>query len=160
MAGKILTPAESIQIAKQVKLEGKKIILVGGCFDILHFGHISFLKKAKKTGDTLFVLLEGDESVKRKKGSNRPINKQTIRTLNLKKLYFIDYIILLPLMTKNEEYDRLVTQIKPDIIASTENDPNSAHKRRQAELVGGKYIEVIKRIPHFSTSSAIKEKLK
>ena len=54
-------------------------MLVGGCFDVLHLGHIKFLQAAKKIGDILFVFVESDENVKKIKGEARPINNQTER---------------------------------------------------------------------------------
>lgn len=155
---KVITPKEAIDISSKLHEEDKIIVLTGGCFDVLHFGHISFLKKAKNIGDILFLLLESDQSVKIKKGNERPVNNQKNRASNLAKYKFVDYVIMLPKLEKNEEYDRLVTQIRPDIIASTKNDPNSVHKRRQAKLVGAEYKEVIERILNLSTTSLLKGK--
>jgi len=62
------------ELSKKIKQKGEKIILVGGCFDILHTGHIRFLKSAKELGGKLLVALESDESVKRSKGEKRPVN--------------------------------------------------------------------------------------
>ncbi|MBI3343244.1 adenylyltransferase/cytidyltransferase family protein, partial [Candidatus Gottesmanbacteria bacterium] len=56
-----------------------KKILVGGCFDLLHYGHIRFLEEAKKLGDHLVVALESDENVRRMKGEGRPIHTQAQR---------------------------------------------------------------------------------
>ena len=155
---KVITPKEAVNISSKLRREDKIIVLAGGCFDVLHFGHISFLKKAKNIGDKLFLLLESDESVKIKKGKDRPVNNQKNRANNLAKLKFVDYVIMLPKLEKNEEYDRLVTQIRPDVIASTKNDPNSVHKRRQAKLVEAIYIEVIRRLSNLSTTSLLKGK--
>ncbi|MBI2420559.1 MAG: adenylyltransferase/cytidyltransferase family protein [Candidatus Levybacteria bacterium] len=152
---KILNPKQAIDIAKRLNKQNNTIILAGGCFDVLHFGHEEFLKNAKKQADFLFVFLESDESVKIKKGKGRPINSQNLRAKNLAKFSFVDFVILLPLMTKNEEYDRLVTQIEPDIIATTEKDPNSVHSIRQARLIKGKVRNVIKRIPGLSTTNLV-----
>ncbi|KKP96200.1 MAG: hypothetical protein A2152_00320 [Candidatus Levybacteria bacterium RBG_16_35_6] len=155
---KVITPKEAIDISSKLRSEDKIIVLTGGCFDVLHFGHISFLKNAKNIGDKIFLLLESDGSVKIKKGKDRPVNNQKNRANNLARYKFVDYVIMLPKLEKNEEYDRLVTQIRPDVIASTKNDPNSAHKRRQAKLVGAEYKEVIERISNLSTTSLLKGK--
>jgi len=56
----------------------KKIVLVGGCFDLLHYGHVRFLEEAKKLGNHLVVALESDENVRRVKGEARPIKSITI----------------------------------------------------------------------------------
>ena len=56
-----------------------KKVLVGGCFDLIHYGHIVFLKEARKQGDYLIVALESDDNVKKYKGENRPVHKQSER---------------------------------------------------------------------------------
>src|SRR3990167_6017913 len=105
-------------------------------YDILHEGHIAFLKEAKKDGDLLFILLESDENVKRKKGKNRPVNNQKTRSIVLRTIEHIDYIIPLVGVTKNSEYDKLIVQIKPSVIAMTKKDPDIVRRRKQTKAVG------------------------
>ena len=81
-----------------------KVVLVGGCFDVLHFGHIEFLKHAKEQGTFLVVALESDENVKRRKGDLRPIHTQEQRKGMLQALSFVDEVIMLPTMTHDNEY--------------------------------------------------------
>lgn len=154
---KIVRIEEAVKIAKEIKRRRKSIVLAGGCFDILHKGHIEFLKKAKNTGDFLFVLLESDENIKRLKGKGRPVNNQVLRAKILSSLVPVDYLILLPTFTKNAEYDNLVNSIKPDIIATTKNDKNRKHKERQAKMIHAKVADVIERLPDKSTSDLIKK---
>ncbi len=73
-----------------------KKVLVGGCFDLLHFGHIKFLEEAKKSGDYLVVALESDENVRRTKGETRPIHTQEQRKAMLESLTCVDEVIMLP----------------------------------------------------------------
>ena len=96
-----------------------KVVLVGGCFDILHFGHIYFLKKAKSLGDVLIVALESDENTRKLKGPSRPIHTQKQRKEMLEALRFVDKIISLPPLPN---YRQLVAEIKPQIIAVTQGD--------------------------------------
>ena len=131
------------------------IVLVGGCFDILHLGHILFLEKAKKLGDKLIVLLESDKRIKEKKGKNRPINSQKNRALILSKLKVVDEIIKLPYLKSDEDYLQIVKKIKPDFIAVSEGDENLAQKKRQAKLTRSKIVKVTKLIPYQSTSRVI-----
>ncbi|MEI8067336.1 MAG: adenylyltransferase/cytidyltransferase family protein [Candidatus Shapirobacteria bacterium] len=142
---------------KKKTLEIKKtIVLVGGCFDILHSGHISFLENAKKEGDLLFLLLESDQNIKKKKGSSRPINNQKNRTKALLDLKIIDRIILLPEMGGDEDYDLLIKEIKPNVIAITTGDEAFDKKSKQAKSVGAKLVEVINLIPNQSTTRILK----
>ena len=77
------------------KIEKNKLVLAGGCFDVIHQAHIEFLEKSKSEGKILVLLLESDENIKRIKGNDRPLNNQLVRAENLSKLNIVDYIILL-----------------------------------------------------------------
>jgi rfaE bifunctional protein nucleotidyltransferase chain/domain len=119
-------------------------VLVGGCFDILHYGHIHFLKKAKALGDYLIVALESDKNIKRLKGKNRPIHDQYQRREMLESLHFVDRVIILADKMDDEDYEKLVKIISPQIIAVTAGDPIVSKKRKQAEKIGAKVIEIPK----------------
>ena len=138
-----------------MKSLNKKIVLVGGCFDILHLGHIVFLEKAKKEGNILVVLLESDKNIKENKGNDRPINNQENRAKFLNKLRMVDKVVKLPYMKSDEEYLKIIKKIKPEIIAVSENDENLDKKMKQAEEIGAKLIKVTNIIPHQSTSRII-----
>ena len=135
--------------------KNKKIVLVGGCFDVLHLGHIVFLEKAKNLGDELIVLLESDENIKEKKGKTRPINNQKNRSLVLSKLKMVDEVINLPYLRNDESYFKIVEKIRPDFIAVSQNDENLEKKKKQAKIIGAKVVEVTKLIPHQSSSRLI-----
>ncbi|MBI5122741.1 adenylyltransferase/cytidyltransferase family protein [Candidatus Roizmanbacteria bacterium] len=152
MNGKILTTEEGIKIANQLQSKNLKIVLVGGCFDILHIGHLTFLEEAKKQGDSLFVLVESDEHIKQLKGAQRPLNTQSDRAKLLSHLDIIDYVIILPPTT---DYDYLMQQIKPAIIATTAGDSNRMHKERQAKQIGAKVVDVTSEISNQSTTRLI-----
>lgn len=132
-----------------------KVVLVGGCFDLLHYGHISFLKQAKALGDRLVVALESDENVRRMKGPNRPIHTQNQRKQMLEALSVVSEIISLPPMSTDQEYFDLVTKIKPHIIAVTSGDSILDKKQKQANQVGAKLV-VIPRVYTPSTSQLAK----
>lgn len=136
---------------------GKKV-LAGGCFDVLHPAHSTFLGNAKDKGNILIVLLESDENIRKIKGSNRPLNNQITRAENLSKLGIVDIIILLEMPTSSEYYYNLVKSLRPDIIAVTSDDPLLNIKKDQAKLVQGKVVEVMKRDKRFSTTQILKEK--
>ncbi len=138
----------------QTKNEGK-IVLVGGCFDILHRGHVRFLSEAKTMGDYLVVLLENDKNVTKLKGKNRPVFIQRERAEMLSSLRMVDLIVLLPMMESDNDYLNLVTKIKPEVIAATEGDPQIEKKRQQAKKVGG-VLKIISLTKTFSTSKLAK----
>ncbi len=122
----------------------KKIVLVGGCFDLLHYGHISFLNQAKTHGDWLTVALESDENVRRMKGEARPIHTQAQRKEMLESLSFVDEVLSLPPMQGDRVYYELVRKIKPSVIAVTEGDPHKVKKSEQAAEMGATLIEIPK----------------
>lgn len=151
---KILTIKEAIKLAQKIHQQKKTLVLAGGCFDILHIGHVEYLEKAQRQGDVLFVMLESDETVRCIKGENRPIHKQQERAYMLSSLSVVDYVILLPRrLETDQKYDTLVSQIAPNVIAITKGDPYTRKKQKQARLVGGKLIEVTKTISNKSTTS-------
>lgn len=133
----------------------KKIVLVGGCFDILHLGHIRFLKEAKKLGNILIILLESDEKIKRIKGEGRPVNSQKARAKMLSALKDVDSVILLPEIMEDKDYDDLVKKIKPDYIAVTKGDSGLENKKRSAKLVNAKIIIATNLIEGYSTSKIL-----
>jgi rfaE bifunctional protein nucleotidyltransferase chain/domain len=139
---KIYTPTQAIKLAKKLTEEKKKLILAGGCFDILHTGHIQFLEKAQKYGDHMMLLLESDETVKRLKGINRPLNSQKNRARVLAALSAVDSVCLLPPLGTNKAYDTLVLRLKPAIIATTIGDLYRKQKEKQAKNIGGKVISI------------------
>lgn len=122
----------------------RKVVLVGGCFDILHYGHIYFLKEAKKLGNYLIVTLESDANTRKLKGPTRPIHNQKQRREILESLNFIDQVIELPDVMKDEDYSKLVNTISPNILAVTEGDPMIDKKTEQAKRIGAKVIEIAK----------------
>ena len=136
----------------QKKERKQKRVLVGGCFDILHFGHVVFLDNAKKAGTQLFVALESDEFIRVRK-KREPVHTQKERAFILQSLQAVDEVVLLPPFSVYEDYLELVKKIKPDIIAMTENDPQIENKKKQAKEVGAKVIVVTKQLQSLSSSS-------
>lgn len=134
-----------------------KRVLVGGCFDLIHYGHIKFLTEAKKAGDWLIVALESDENVRRHKGSNRPIHPQRERAEMLRSLRMVDEVIELPTLTKHQDYFDLVKKIKPAVIAVTEGDSQLENKKKQAKFVKAEVKVVTLLMKPYSTSLLIKE---
>lgn len=153
---KIVDIASAIKLSKKLQSQGKSIVLAGGCFDLLHVGHITFLEKAKATGDSLFILLESDERIKKIKGENRPINNQHDRALILSAIQTVDYIILLSSDFKDQDYASLISKLKPSIIAITKGDPNKKQKELQGQTSGSIVKEVIDVISDISTTRLVK----
>lgn len=135
-------------LINRLKLRATQLVLVGGCFDILHLGHVRFLTEAKKYG-TVIVALESDVTLKSHKGHLRPIHKQIERAEMLASLETVDYILLLSHFTQDKEYFELVKTVTPQFLVLTEGDPHLENKKKQAKAVGAKIVIV----PKISTPS-------
>lgn len=92
--------------------KGKKIVFTNGCFDILHRGHVTYLNQAKSLGDLLVMGMNSDESVKRLKGPERPINKENDRKFVLENLKSVDFVEIFTQDTPLE----LIKTIKPSVL--------------------------------------------
>lgn len=96
----------------KLKKEGKRIVFTNGCFDIIHAGHVDYLEKARSLGDFLIVGLNNDDSVRRLKGLNRPVNPQEQRKRVLEALKSVDMVIIF----EEDTPERLIKEIKPDLL--------------------------------------------
>lgn len=95
-----------------LKKAGKKIVFTNGCFDLLHYGHVMYLEKAKAKGDILIVALNSDSSVRRIKGSKRPVVKQNDRARVIAGLESVDFVTIF----SEDTPLKAIKALKPDII--------------------------------------------
>ncbi len=101
-----------IDMVKEAKESGQRIVFTNGCFDILHAGHVTYLEEAAKLGDRLIVALNKDESVSRLKGLGRPIVKYESRALVISGLGAVDWVVGFD----EDTPERLLEEIKPDVL--------------------------------------------
>ncbi|ASJ22389.1 D-glycero-beta-D-manno-heptose 1-phosphate adenylyltransferase [Brachyspira hampsonii] len=99
-------------VLNKYREDNKKIVFTNGCFDILHRGHVEYLQKARELGDLLILGLNSDDSVKRLKGNDRPINNEIDRAIVLSALECINYISIFDEDTPLE----LIKIVRPDIL--------------------------------------------
>lgn len=137
---RIISLNKATELSQTLKKEGKAVALTGGCFDILHVGHITLFQKAKDSADVVFVFLESDEKITQLKGEGKPIHTQKERAFVLSELRSIDYIIPLPFFKDNEKYDTAVETIHPTVLVTTKGDKYIAHKKRQAKKIDAKIV--------------------
>ena len=135
--------------------QNKTIVFTNGCFDVVHRGHIEFLKSCKLQGDIVVVGLNSDSSVKTIKGPGRPINNQYDRAVVLAALEMVDYVTL---FDEPDPLD-LIKKVKPDILVKGED-------WAQKGVVGREFVEsysgkvVLAPIVEGKSSSATIEKMK
>ena len=99
-------------LSEELKKRGKKVVFTNGCFDILHVGHVKYLEEAKSYGDVLILGLNSDESVRRLKGSTRPVNTEDDRAYILASLEAVDYVVK---FYEDTPYE-LIKAVKPHIL--------------------------------------------
>ncbi|MFN3403066.1 MAG: PfkB family carbohydrate kinase [Cytophagaceae bacterium] len=105
----ISTKKELLSVIEALNHSGKKVVFTNGCFDLLHRGHISLLKKARELGDVLIVGLNTDESIRKVKGEDRPINTLSDRIAVLEELECVDLMVSF----SGEELHQLLKIIRP-----------------------------------------------
>lgn len=153
MNSKIKSQAALAKTLAKLRARKKKAVFTNGCFDILHVGHIEYLRRARKLGDVLVVGLNSDSSVRALKGKGRPINAQRDRAKVLACLYFVDYITVFNELTP----EKLIKKLRPDILVKGADWKTS-------DIVGAAFVRScggrVARIPFvkgYSTTSLIRK---
>ncbi len=154
-AKKILSAAELALEVNNWKAAGKKIVFTNGCFDLLHAGHVSYLSEAASLGDILVIGLNSDDSVKRLKGPERPINDEATRALLLASMFFIDAVVLFNEDTPAE----LIKTILPAVLVKGGDYEIETIVGASETIANGGKVEVLTFLPGYS-STAIIEKIK
>ncbi len=98
-------------IVKELKEKGKVIVLTNGAFDLLHYGHISYLREAKENGDILIVAVNSDNSVRRLKGESRPIIDENGRAYLVASLKVVDYVVIF----EEDNVKRILSELIPHL---------------------------------------------
>jgi rfaE bifunctional protein nucleotidyltransferase chain/domain len=152
---KVLTLPQAARWAAAAQRQGKTIVATNGCFDLLHFGHISYLQHAKKLGDFLVVGLNGDASVRQLKGPHRPLVPQKQRAAVLAALACVDAIVLFPQVRAH----RFLAAVRPDVyVKGGDYRPETLVGRERAVLTAvGSHIRILPFVKGFSTTGLIKK---
>ncbi|MCD6272280.1 MAG: D-glycero-beta-D-manno-heptose-7-phosphate kinase [Deltaproteobacteria bacterium] len=126
---------ELVELVKELKKQGKRIVFTNGCFDLLHSGHIKFFSESRRLGDLLIVALDDDESVKRLKDRSRPVINEGERARILCALDSVDYVTIF----SAGELDSIIRQIQPDILTKGSNYASQkVYGRELVEQSGGR----------------------
>ena len=137
--GKIYRREKLSEIVNKLKKQGKTVGFANGCFDLLHVGHIRYLKDAKKNCDVLIVALNTDESVKRLKGEGRPHTPLNERLEILEAIEFVDYLTFF----NEDTVEHTLRILKPDIhFKGTDYTVETVPERKVMEELGGKVMIV------------------
>ena len=151
MKSKIVSINELAEISAKLGREGRRLVVTNGCFDLLHVGHVRYLKAARALGDALAVGVNGDASVRSLKGAGRPLNNEQDRAEVLAALGCVDYVAVFQEVRATEflEQVRSAIYVKGgDYKAGTLN----AEERAALQKVGAE-IRIIPFEPGYSTTA-------
>jgi glycerol-3-phosphate cytidylyltransferase len=150
---KVIDRNEIKNIADQCKAIGKTVVFTNGCFDILHAGHVRYLKAARELGDCLILGLNSDQSVRAIKGPTRPINPQDDRAEVVSALWAVDYVVIFDEPTA----EGLVAEIQPNIyVKGGDYNLTDLPEAKIVSTYGGKTI-LLPELPGRSSSNIIKK---
>jgi rfaE bifunctional protein nucleotidyltransferase chain/domain len=108
---KLKTVKELATIREQMQAEGRRLVMTNGCFDLLHVGHVRYLRLARELGDALVVALNSDASVRSLKGPSRPITPEQDRAEVMAALAAVDFVTIFPTVRVTE----VIAAIQPHI---------------------------------------------
>ena len=120
----------------RLRASGKKLVFTNGAFDLMHAGHVGYLEFARQQGDALVVGMNSDASVRRYKGSKRPINEQGDRARVLAALECVDYVVIFD----EDEPAALIGELLPDVLVKGEDWAHYVSGRDVVEKSGGKVV--------------------
>ncbi len=153
---KIITLAEGIEIRKQWKANGDKVVFTNGCFDILHLGHVDYLEKSSEFGTQMIVAVNSDASVRTlEKGVERPVNSEYARARLIAALGFVSMVIIFGEPTPLE----LINSLSPDVLVKGDDYTIETIVGAKEVIAAGGEVKTIALVPNYSTTQLI-QKLK
>lgn len=128
--GQVVSRDELKEIVEKERAVGKKIVFTNGCFDLIHVGHVRYLREAKKRGDLLIVAVNSDQSVRKLKGKGRPLIPEEERAEIISALASVDYVVIFP----EETPAGIIGVLRPDILIK-------GGDYRKEDIVGRETVE-------------------
>ena len=149
--GKIVSQEELVQLAAREKRAGRRVVFTNGCFDLLHPGHVKLLAGARAVCDRLVVGLNGDASVTRLKGPDRPVQQVMARAEVLAALEAVDLVVVFD----EDTPEKLIKQVKPTVLVKgADYKREDVVGREIVEALGGEVV-LIELVPGHSTSAMV-----
>ena len=153
---KIVTLAQGIELRKQWKENGDKVVFTNGCFDILHLGHVDYLEKSSEFGTQMIVAVNSDASVRTlEKGVERPVNAEYARARLIAALGFVSMVIIFGEPTPLE----LIQSLSPDVLVKGDDYTIETIVGAKEVIAAGGEVKTIALVPDYSTTKII-QKLK
>ena len=139
------------QLMTKWRSSGEKVVFSNGCFDIIHLGHIDYLEKASQLGSKFIIGINSDISVKRLKGSQRPVQPEEARTRMLAALGFVDAVVLF----EEDTPLRLIETLKPHILVKGDDYTIDNIVGADVVLREGGEVKTIPLVKGYSTTQII-----
>ena len=128
-----------IKERERLRRDARSVVFTNGCFDLLHPGHVRYLKQARALGDALIVALNSDASVRALKGPNRPILNQQERAEIIAALESVDYVVIFDDPTPRS----LIAELIPDVLVKGGDwEIDQIVGRDEVEAAGGKVLSL------------------
>jgi rfaE bifunctional protein nucleotidyltransferase chain/domain len=144
---------DALSWREQMRRAGRRVVLTNGVFDLLHTGHLYYLKQARALGEALIIALNADESVRLLKGPSRPVQEETQRAYALGALECVDAVLIFGTPRLTSE----ILSLRPDIYCKAGDytlEKLNAEERAALESVGAN-IQFLPFLPGFSTTNLI-----
>ena len=151
--GRVVDAGALSRVRDEMEAAGRRLVFTNGCFDLLHAGHVRYLRQARALGDALAVGLNSDRSVRELKGEGRPINPQDDRAEVLAALGCVDYVVIFD----EQRATGLLRAVRPHIYAKGgDYTPDSLDAEERAALeAAGAEIRILPLVPGRSTTSTL-----
>jgi rfaE bifunctional protein nucleotidyltransferase chain/domain len=155
--GRVVEAGELARLRDEMDVSGERLVFTNGCFDLLHAGHVRYLRQARALGDALAVGLNSDRSVRELKGPDRPLNPQDDRAEVLSALGCVDYVVIFD----GKRATEVLRAVRPHIYAKGGDytpDSLDAGEKRVLDDTGAE-IRILPLVPGRSTTAML-EKLR
>lgn len=151
---KVVTRGELHRRVEDWRQAGETVTLANGCFDLLHVGHIRYLRAAKALGGKLVVAVNADETVRALKGEGRPLMPDHERAEILAALADVDAVVIFP----EPDVRALIREIRPDVQAKGTDYTAESVPEADAVREGGGRVEIVGDAKDHSTSEIIRKR--
>ncbi|HVG29635.1 MAG TPA: D-glycero-beta-D-manno-heptose 1-phosphate adenylyltransferase [Pyrinomonadaceae bacterium] len=137
MEEKILSRDRAAEVRARLRAEGRRLVFTNGCFDLLHVGHVRYLRQARSLGDALLVAINSDRAVRELKGAGRPVMPAGERAEVLAALEAVSYVTVFDELSPRQ----LIAKLLPDVLVKGGDYALSEiHGREEVEAAGGRVV--------------------
>ena len=140
-------------VARHVRAQGGTVVVAGGCFDLLHAGHVSLLESARRLGDCLIVAMNSDASVRRLKGASRPVQPEAARAAVLASVAAVDLVVIF----EEDTPLALLDAIRPDVLVKgSDYTHDTVVGAKEVESWGGRVMLADIKPGHSTTATVMR----